>query len=426
MSRKLFLSALCAVAFCWLLGAAAALAQQPATVGNKEALLRKIEAVTAKVRGLPFKNAVTYNKITRDEFEAFVKREIREQYSEDAIVDISRSMALMGLIPEGTNIETDLLKLMRGQVAAFYDPKKKAVFEFDRAPQIPAILWQVLAHELTHTLQDQHYNMLGYPEMTIKDNDDRQRAFQSLFEGDATVVMPLALKEAGMPPAPAGIPPRSMGTGAFLQNQLVFPYTAGASFARALYQRANGFELIDRAYKDLPRSTEQILHPEKYFDPAKRDDPVEVMLPPLNSKNWRLLDNNVFGEFGIRELFLMHLTTADPSAVNAAAGWGGDRYNVYGYTGGGTRKGQEPMGAWWSAVWDTNNDAAEFDNALRAYLHRRYTDIALKSEDKSKGVAIFENARWRIQISRTGNKVNFIKAPPHLFDEFSGLVEKAK
>lgn len=423
MSRKLILSA-------WLVATVAVAAfiapSHAQQQGNKEALLRRIEQVTQTVRGLQFKKPVIYNKITRDEFEAFVKREIREQYNEAQIVDISRAMALMGLVPEGSNIETDLLRLMRGQVAAFYDPKKKSVFEFDRAPQVPAILWQVLAHELVHTLQDQHYDMLSYPEMTLKDNDDRMRAFQSLFEGDATVVMPLALKEAGMPPAPAGIPPRSMGTGAYLQNQLVFPYTAGANFARALYNRANGFELIDKAYKDLPKSTEQILHPEKYFDPAKRDDPIEVKLPPLNSKNWRLLDNNVFGQFSIRELFLMHLTTADPNANAAAAGWGGDRYNVYGYTGGGAPKGEEPMAAWWSTVWDTNNDATEFDNAFRAYLKRRYTDIALKSEDKTKGVAVYENARWRIQITRNANKVVVLKAPPNLYNEFAGLVENAK
>ncbi len=418
-ARSLVLAIAIALAF---VGSSSHAQQQRPPAVDKGA----IEQVTAKVRGLPFKQAVNYKKITRDEFEAFVKSEIRKQYSEDAIVDISRGMAVMGLVPKGTNIETALLKLMRGQVAAFYDPKKEAVFEFVGAPQIPALLWHVLSHELVHALQDQHYQLDKYVEMELKDNDDRTRAFQSLVEGDATILMPLALKEAGMPSPPSGIPPRSTGTGAFLQNQLVFPYTGGANFARALYQQDNGFKLIDKAYKEIPKSTEQILHPEKFYDPAKRDDPQEITLAPLNSKNWRLLDSNVFGEFGMRELFLMHLTTADPSAVNAAAGWDGDRYNVYGYTGGGAAKGEEPMGAWWVSVWDSNNDAQEFDTALRAYLKRRYADIQLKSEDKGAGIAVFENASWRIQITRKGDKVTFIKAPPKHFNEFAGLVGKAK
>jgi hypothetical protein len=424
MSRKSAASLLCRVAaFALVFVAPVSQAQQQRIPAVDKGA---IEQVTAKVRGLSFKQAVNYRKITRDEFEAFVKNEIRQQYSEQAIADISRAMALMGLIPEGTNLETALLKLMRRQVAAFYDPKKEVVFEFVGAPQIPVQLWNVLSHELVHALQDQHYQLDKYPEMNLKDNDDRMRALQSLIEGDATIVMPLVLKEAGIPAPPAGIPPRAIGTGAFLQNQLVFPYTDGANFARALYKRGNGFTLLDKAYNDLPKSTEQILHPQKYYDPANRDDPQDITLPPLNSKNWRLLDSNVFGEFGIRELFLMHLTTADPSAVNAAAGWDGDRYNVYAYTGGGAAKGKEPMGAWWVSVWDSNNDAQEFDAALRAYLKRRYNDIQLNSEDKGSGVAVFENAAWRVQIARTGNRVTFIKAPPNLFEEFSGLVGRAK
>jgi hypothetical protein len=195
----------------------------------------------------------------------------------------------------------------------------------------------------------------------------------------------------------------------------------------------------------LPRSTEQILHPEKYYDRKQRDDPREVTLAPLNSPHWKLVDNNVLGEFGIRELFTTQLVPPDPLAPQtqtvlgkmmslmsggsvppeiaaAAEGWGGDRFNLYERNNG---NGRATAALWWISVWDSHTDAAEFANTLRKAAQKRFPDAALKEVATASTVVVLENKTWRIRVTRAGDRVTVVQAPPEQFEEFSALVERA-
>jgi hypothetical protein len=143
-----------------------------------------------------------------------------------------------------------------------------------------------------------------------------------------------------------------------LLYDIMFPYTAGLDFATALYNQG-GMEAIDTAWQDLPQSTEQILHPDRYL---AGDEPQIVTLPPLTSTlgaDWRLLDQNTFGEFYLRQYLSQQL---DENSVEVAAtGWGGDQYAVYRNEADGT------LTMVLRLAWDSAQDKAEFQAIFPQY-----------------------------------------------------------
>jgi hypothetical protein len=138
-----------------------------------------------------------------------------------------------------------------------------------------------------------------------------------------------------------------------LRQQFTFPYEDGLSFALRLYLQG-GWDAINAAYRKLPDSTEQILHPEKY---ASGEKPVSVELPPVVERlgaGWKQSTTDTIGEFATR-VWIEGGPSRAP-ADEAAAGWGGDRVASY----------DGPDGAWavaWKTAWDTPLDAEEFATA---------------------------------------------------------------
>ena len=227
-----------------------------------------------------------------------------------------------------------------------------------------------MAHEYTHALQDQHFDLSTLP-LEDKKNDDRALAAQCLVEGDAMIVtmdyllgypdMEMILGTASSMVSGMGMkgleeaPP-------FFTALILFPYREGTRFVESVKSKG-GWGVVNRLYSDPPRSSEQIMHPEKYL--RRRDDPrkIEVKLTLEDLKvstpgSWRLVHENVMGEYAILLLLREHLPERD--ARIASEGWGGDRYMVY-------RSGNDAVLAW-STVWDTPRDAGEFLSAVKRVL----------------------------------------------------------
>jgi hypothetical protein len=143
-----------------------------------------------------------------------------------------------------------------------------------------------------------------------------------------------------------------------IERDLNFPYVEGSRFVAALYEEG-GWRLVDAAYADPPASTEQVLHPERYFD---GDEPQPVALEPaLDSLGggWELVEESILGEFYLLAYLEQQLTPG--LAATAAEGWGGDRYAVYYHE----RSGQLVMVL--RVAWDGLADADEFVEAYREY-----------------------------------------------------------
>jgi hypothetical protein len=146
-------------------------------------------------------------------------------------------------------------------------------------------------------------------------------------------------------------------TPAFLQELLLYPYTAGLSYVQAAQLRG-GWEGVNDLYRRMPESTEQILHPQKY---AAKEAPIQVALPDdLASQlgtGWSVPLEDTFGELQLGA-WLRVAGVAPSAATAAAAGWGGDRLAVV----------EGPSGAWGVVIdttWDTAADASEFADAAQ-------------------------------------------------------------
>jgi hypothetical protein len=167
-----------------------------------------------------------------------------------------------------------------------------------------------------------------------------------------------------------------------VQETLIFPYLSGAEFMRNFQTRSPGKD----PFRDLPLSTEQILHTASYFD-GKRDVPVALTLPPLPGT---AAYENTLGEFETRLFLFQHLGDQN-AAIRGAAGWGGDRYALVD-----TPRGQ---GLVWLTVWDTPIDAAEFNDLLGQAVQRRDGVRAPATSADASGAKSFEASGRRVTVT---------------------------
>ncbi|NQU11786.1 hypothetical protein HQ590_13410, partial [bacterium] len=220
---------------------------------------------------------------------------------------------------------------------------------------------------VVQALQDQNLMVTGTL-ARAQENHDRYWAWQALYEGDAR----LALNEVAGPgettPLVAALrdwererAERLKGAPSFLQQWLLFPERYGPPFVATLHARG-GKALVREVFADPPVSSEQILHPERYL--VFRDDPTPVGLAALEVRGWRPAGSDVLGEFGIRSLLETQLDQV--TARLAAQGWDGDRYIVY------LRADSQASALVWRTIWDTEQDAFEFEDALRAFAAARW------------------------------------------------------
>lgn len=330
------------------------------------ALRAEIEANVVEIRGLEPLQPITLTFLTREE----LAQQVQADFAEDADPEESQQDALVLAAFDFVERDFDLYQtyvdLYSEQILGYYDPETAEFvvvsddFEMDVTEQ-----W-THAHEFMHALQDQHYQLELIADETL--DSEASAALRALAEGEAELIQGLYLYsgyfsadeqaeilasfEQAADSSLDDIPP-------ILLSNLSFPYNEGFEFVLTLFTEGGGtFELIDQAWQNLPTSTEQIIHPDRYF---AGDNPIPVSLPPLTATlgaGWQRLDEDVFGEFFLREYLSQQLSLAD--AETAAEGWGGDRYAVYG-----NENGEVVMVL--RLVWDTTQDSQQFAAAYPEY-----------------------------------------------------------
>ena len=187
-----------------------------------------------------------------------------------------------------------------------------------------------------------------------------------------------------------------------LRETLVFPYVQGSAWAGQLYKRG-GWEMVSGAYKNLPQSTEQILHPEKYFTlEAPTKVPFKSIAASLG-KGWKVADQDVNGEWGYY-LILDEFLQSKEISQKATEGWGGDRYVLYT----GPNKGDVLLTQ--KTVWDTEQDAQEFFDAYAQRTSKRY---AAEASAPEPSVRRFWNTKeGGVLVERVGATVLVVEGIP--------------
>jgi hypothetical protein len=296
-------------------------------------VVKEMSAILSLPQLSPLKKSVR----TRDEIRAYVIRQMKEDKSESERYAGKRTLEKLGLLPKGFELDAFLVELLTEQIAGLYDPKGHEFFIADwNSPEDQKM---VMAHELTHALQDQHFKIEKWEE-AAKPNDDAQLARDAVLEGSALAAMvDYLLKDTGrgVREAPEINPELFLGDPTtspvfarapqYLQDSLLFPYVAGLSFTQAFLHANTGWADLHKIFENPPVSTQQILHPELYLHPVKAKG---VALPDLKAivpPEWKKLEENVLGEFGWREVLKQYL--GKDRAVKLAAPWVSDRYATF-------------------------------------------------------------------------------------------------
>ncbi len=371
----------------------------------------------ARLRGLEPKAPILRGVKSRAEISQYLNERVQEDYSQGELEIEGKLLRKLGLIPDGLDYKDFTLKLLTEQVGGFYDPSKKTFFIaswLSTAEQKP-----VMVHELTHALQDQYFDVDG---ILKKDrqlyNDDRTLAHEAILEGDGMVVMLQYLLEPikrhfSQLPDLAFIMRTQMSTmqsqfavfksaPAFLQEILLFPYGYGASFLQSAWKQDPSWQAVNKIYADLPASTEQIMHPDKYF--GTRDEPKPVNAEALAARlgaNWKVVYKNVLGEFSLGLLLNRHLT--DERSRRAAAGWGGDQVLLLENAAG-------KDAALVSTIWDTTDDSEKFFAAMDEWF-RLHFPKAKRINESPTGFSLTQDGEYSA-LRREEAGVRFIIGLP--------------
>jgi hypothetical protein len=382
-----------------------------APAGQADAIVEEIQRQVAQVRGLEARATTPVVTLPRS---ALVERLARAINSEQSVREFLTSQMLLevlGAMQRGFDLRELQLRLLSEQTVAVYDFETRSIFLVAEyaGGDLGADARLVVAHELTHALQDQHFNLKRILPAD-PENSDAATAARALVEGDAMLTMRIWGRQFLRPNEKRALGDEATTADPVLDSapplvrgEMLFPYDAGWVFAQLLYQDG-GYAALDKAFARPPRSTEHILHPEKY---AANEAPVAVEIPPLErglGGSWLTRRTDVFGELVLR--LLLEPDVGWPTAEAAAAGWGGDAYTIL----------EDDAGRRIVAmvtVWDTEGDAAEMFNAFVQSIPARY------KENQQRTIALPAVARWtvpeyQVQALKTDNAVRIIYAPDDL------------
>jgi hypothetical protein len=354
-----------------------------------QALLEKADAIArdvVKLRGLPLKHPIKRGVMQKQEIEKRLLERIDDEYSPEELAAEELAMKRLGLIPAAVDYKKLVIDLLTDQIAGFYDPLEGQLYiaGWQDGGLGPAGDDMVMSHEITHALQDQHFDLRAFMKPD-RQNGDASVGRQALVEGDGTaLMMEYVLSRIGMgppwhqpdvldmmgPQMTAGMATGKLGEAPLvLRESLLFPYLGGLRFV-AYFRKSHAWARIDEIYRKPPLSTEQVLHPEKY---ESYERPVRITATDLPSlRGHRLAYQEVNGELGLAIFLRQHALSGSKArdadealrkkTDQAAAGWGGDRLAIYTPPGhDGTLRGVVGVSY---IVWDQPADALEFFDVL--------------------------------------------------------------
>jgi hypothetical protein len=352
----------------------------------------EILAFDSKQTGLPVRKQVKRKLTSRDEVEAYLTKHTKD----DDVKRLQRSELVLkkfGLLPHDFDLQKLIVALLREEVAGFYDPKTKTVNLLDWVPleeQEP-----VMAHELTHALQDQAVGLEKWMKKGDKDlgeikhdptpadidNDEIDTVREAVVEGQAQAMMfQYALAPAGRSIADSPELVESMesetltGTSAtnvfntapiFLKESLTFPYSYGLNFVVQLMQKSGKQKAFAGVLANPPHTTRQIMQPETYLA-GEKIEPMPVPEFSHDFKNYQKFDVGGMGEFDVAVLIEQY--AGKELSKKMYPEWrGGYYYAVRSRT-----DAAAPLGLLYVSRWSSADAAAEFAAIYAQSLAKRY------------------------------------------------------
>jgi len=337
-----------------------------------------VEASIARMRKLEFTRPVPMVVNTPDQAQQAIIAQIARDHSDEDLRIGGESGAMTGLYPPNIDLKRQTLELLQNEVIGFYNPDTKQMVIIQRPHHHPSLDAQrlgpgmgtmVLAHELTHALQDQHF---GIEKMLnrVKNNDDQTLALKCVAEGDATLAgfgyVAGHLESANVKRLVSqldALPSNAMVQGheipLAITVPMLFQYSGGSRFVAQAWRRG-GWTAVDQLYRDPPRSSQQIMQPELYFDHPT--PPIHIELTGYEDLliGWKKVDDDTYGELLLKLILERNLPPHAP-AFGTLPRWAGDRIITL-------QKGKE-LTLLWLIVFHDNAAARDFADAYSQILN---------------------------------------------------------
>jgi hypothetical protein len=333
------------------------------TEGPTPPAIAAVEQAVEKIRQLRFVHPVIPHAVTNAKLVESLHRSFERSFPSALYRRRSLAWRTIGVIPPGTSIKQALSRFFSTQVIGYYDATSGRLV-FIGADHPTPFQRVTLAHELTHALDDQHFDLTRLDRLSADCKDEASSAATAVVEGNATYVMlqyakddlspedqvKFAIETGSSGASTSGIPP-------FIVAEEEWPYTAGLAFISSLVA-SGGETAVDHALEHFPVSTEQIIHPSTY--PSDVPVPVDVRdLGPKLGPGWTDVDVQDVGEEWLLHLLQLRLDTTTSST--ASTGWGGGIYRAW-------SDGAGHVAVVMSTVWDTATDAKQFANAMKSWI----------------------------------------------------------
>jgi len=384
------------------------------TPEQAQELFRSVDEIlkfASKDTRLPIKNPVKRELAGREQVRKFVETHMHEDKDAQRLQRSEASMKKFGLLPQDFDLGKFLLDLLEDQVAGYYDPKTKTVYLLDWVA--PEAQRPVLAHELTHALQDQNFDLdkwlkVSEDEADNPDNldtgdDEAQSARQAVSEGQGmAVMMDYVLEPTGHTLADtpsmgeifkqntmdhAGDSPIFASAPMYLREMVIFPYTYGLSFLEDLLSRGGSEMAFAGAFKNPPRDTREIMVPDSYLG-GEHVDPMRLpKLSDVLKKNYVGYDSGSVGEFDV--YILLKQYSGAELADKLSTAWRGGVYYL-----GRKKDAKEPkpgappamsdLGLLYVSDWATPEDAGYFAKVYGLWLPKKYKTVTPVAEQKGR------------------------------------------
>jgi hypothetical protein len=387
-----------------LTGSALAAESLPAVFSQ----MNQMTATLAEITGWPVKRKVPSELLSKEMFQHYLATHVKDAAHDKETRAEELALKMFGLVPQDFNLAKETEDLLGEQAAAFYDYKKKRLYIIDSTPAGEE-QQMALVHELAHALADQQHSLGKYLSHGSPDSDEAT-AREAVMEGQATwLTWAYESKLAGgKPEVPAQMLdqltqghedsaefPVLDKTPLYMRESLLFPYNSGARFQDAVYRRL-GQRAFDAVFAKGPISTQQVLHPNLYFDSDGKEpmpiDPLGIgKIAGKQAHEFRGLIEGSVGEFDHAVLLRQYVGEAE--GMEAAAHWREGWFRLYQH-----KKDGYPVLSYISA-WDSPAAARAYFTLYQRVLKGKWKKMEVTSATENEITGIGDSGRFTVRIA---------------------------
>ena len=353
----------------------------------------------ATISGLKLHHPVPCDLISKEKVNEFLKKRVKEATTPEEIRAEEMTLKKFGFVPADFNLEKTTIDLLTEQAAAFYDYDKKKLFVTETTS--PETQLPVLAHELSHAIADQNFNLGKFIRQGRK-SDDGATARLAIMEGQATWLMseylahklgqslknsPALVKMMSALTDTSGQYPVYDSAPLYLRQTLIFPYTKGMLFQQAVIEH-DGDAGFAEVFRNPPVSTQQILHPDKYFQLVR---PVTPALPDVKLPHG--LKSVVGGSLGeLDHEVLLEQFAGKTVAEEIGPYWSGATFELR------ENKKEQLVVLLYAAQWDSPEIARRYFDAYRQILAKKWKKMTVASQTADSIVGVGDDGRFELNL----------------------------